>query len=530
MLHLQDKVTYLDTVVLYFDYSPLYHDFCMICYTLQEVNFRKYLDFSEKDGGSPCDEKAWTESFLYFFRKVCLREQHYQQSHYHYHHHHISIWGYIKQGGLGVFRRMVTLITASRFGLWAKQGHGLKPASGPGQGPGQGRGSLYDKNSPSLLPHNNEATTAATTATNGPRPHRRRLIIKSPVHTARIPLLRRLFPRATFLYLHRHPEEVLTSSAHMADTAYWYCYFNTPTDPHVTSFIFHQFEALWGKYNAAALGRVDRVMSHPDDVGCCRKGNQNVEKDSDEEEYVTVNSNSIDPMSGGSTYNGDGEYDGDHNGGGGGLGDGGGSGVGDQGDGGVDAASVCGNEIHGWSNPVFRDDNLLRLVRRRRQGLGQGSGLAQGQGEGLGLGLGLGDHERHKQGNSSGTSNGSGADCNDRHDSDNGGSRIGSSGSHGVCGAGDGDGSVSRSAAVRRLLYLSDDILEISYRDLVREGCSLPTIILPSLITSIGCNGILSTLKLTIAVYFPSTTTQYYALTDCLISGVRSLPHSVQCV
>ena len=41
--------------------------------------------------------------------------------------------------------------------------------------------------------------------------HRRRLIIKSPVHTARIPILRRLFPRATFVYLHRHPGNHLTS-------------------------------------------------------------------------------------------------------------------------------------------------------------------------------------------------------------------------------------------------------------------------------------------------------------------------------
>ena len=39
--------------------------------TQQEQSFRKYLDFSEKDGGSQNDERKWTESFLYFFRKVC---------------------------------------------------------------------------------------------------------------------------------------------------------------------------------------------------------------------------------------------------------------------------------------------------------------------------------------------------------------------------------------------------------------------------------------------------------------------------
>ena len=35
-----------------------------------------------------------------------------------------------------------------------------------------------------------------------------RLLLKSPIHTARIPLIRKLFPRAKFIYLHRHPLEV----------------------------------------------------------------------------------------------------------------------------------------------------------------------------------------------------------------------------------------------------------------------------------------------------------------------------------
>eukprot|EP01041_Mallomonas_annulata_P001541 gene1541-2978_t len=63
------------------------------------------------------------------------------------------------------------------------------------------------------------------------RTTRRRLLIKSPIHTARIPLLRRIFPKARFIYIHRDPYEVLQSAAHMADTAYW------------------QFEYMWKKYN-----------------------------------------------------------------------------------------------------------------------------------------------------------------------------------------------------------------------------------------------------------------------------------------
>lgn len=48
-----------------------------------------------------------------------------------------------------------------------------------------------------------------------------RLLLKSPIHTARIPLLRELFPNAQFIYIHRHPEDVFCSAVHMADTAYW---------------------------------------------------------------------------------------------------------------------------------------------------------------------------------------------------------------------------------------------------------------------------------------------------------------------
>jgi hypothetical protein len=43
-----------------------------------------------------------------------------------------------------------------------------------------------------------------------------RLLLKSPIHTARIPLIRKLFPQAKFIYIHRDPLEVFSSSCHMA--------------------------------------------------------------------------------------------------------------------------------------------------------------------------------------------------------------------------------------------------------------------------------------------------------------------------
>ena len=48
-----------------------------------------------------------------------------------------------------------------------------------------------------------------------------RLLLKSPIHTARVPLLLKLFPKAKFIYIHRHPDEIFVSAVHLADTAYW---------------------------------------------------------------------------------------------------------------------------------------------------------------------------------------------------------------------------------------------------------------------------------------------------------------------
>ena len=82
-----------------------------------------------------------------------------------------------------------------------------------------------------------------------------RVLVKSPIHTARIPLLRKLFPRASFIYIHRNPYEIYQSAVHMADTAYWYCYLNTPTDRMVMDFISWQFLRMWELYSSAAYDK-----------------------------------------------------------------------------------------------------------------------------------------------------------------------------------------------------------------------------------------------------------------------------------
>lgn len=85
-------------------------------------------------------------------------------------------------------------------------------------------------------------------AASDPTSEPRRLILKSPVHTARIALLNQLFPEAQFIYIHRNPYDVFRSAAHMADTTYWYTYLNTPSNEQITEFILRQYEILYDRY------------------------------------------------------------------------------------------------------------------------------------------------------------------------------------------------------------------------------------------------------------------------------------------
>mmetsp|Transcript_13737 Transcript_13737/g.28814 ORF Transcript_13737/g.28814 Transcript_13737/m.28814 type:complete len:500 (-) Transcript_13737:2624-4123(-) len=95
-----------------------------------------------------------------------------------------------------------------------------------------------------------ENQIASDTTTEESDNHRRsrRLIIKSPVHTARVALLNQLFPEAQFIYIHRNPYDVFRSAAHMADTTYWYTYVNTPSNDQITEFILRQYEILYERY------------------------------------------------------------------------------------------------------------------------------------------------------------------------------------------------------------------------------------------------------------------------------------------
>lgn len=73
------------------------------------------------------------------------------------------------------------------------------------------------------------------------------LIIKSPPHTARIDLLRRIFPRARFVWIHRNPKDVFVSSCHMAQEYFTYCFLTTPTNEQVTDYTLEQHRIIYNE-------------------------------------------------------------------------------------------------------------------------------------------------------------------------------------------------------------------------------------------------------------------------------------------
>ena len=75
------------------------------------------------------------------------------------------------------------------------------------------------------------------------------LLIKSPVHTARIRVILDMFPNAKFVYCHRCPYEVFSSSLNMARKCYPYCYLMNPVhERDVLDFIFRQYTLLFDEY------------------------------------------------------------------------------------------------------------------------------------------------------------------------------------------------------------------------------------------------------------------------------------------
>jgi hypothetical protein len=74
---------------------------------------------------------------------------------------------------------------------------------------------------------------------------RRRLVLKSPAHTARVDLIRRMFPRCSFVFIHRDPIDVIKSSLHMAQAYFPKCYLQSGEPDQVINYTLLQHEEIY---------------------------------------------------------------------------------------------------------------------------------------------------------------------------------------------------------------------------------------------------------------------------------------------
>jgi hypothetical protein len=78
--------------------------------------------------------------------------------------------------------------------------------------------------------------------------HKRRLVLKSPFHTARIRLILEVFPSACFIHVHRHPYAVFQSFRHMLQVLPWYMCLQHPGATFTDDRIIEQYSRLYDSF------------------------------------------------------------------------------------------------------------------------------------------------------------------------------------------------------------------------------------------------------------------------------------------
>jgi hypothetical protein len=76
----------------------------------------------------------------------------------------------------------------------------------------------------------------------------RRLVLKSPPHTARIRLILELFPHAKFVHLHRNPVDVLRSTLGLNRNLAWYSYLQRPNEAALQNDAFRRYRLMHEAY------------------------------------------------------------------------------------------------------------------------------------------------------------------------------------------------------------------------------------------------------------------------------------------
>ena len=70
------------------------------------------------------------------------------------------------------------------------------------------------------------------------------LVVKSPTHTARIPILREMFPHARFVVIERNPEQVFASMYHLIQECYTHSFIAETNDVELTEFMIEHYRVV----------------------------------------------------------------------------------------------------------------------------------------------------------------------------------------------------------------------------------------------------------------------------------------------
>jgi len=79
----------------------------------------------------------------------------------------------------------------------------------------------------------------------------RRLVLKSPTHTARVTLLREMFPSARFIHIVRRPEVLYASTEHMWRKMFQTQHIQTPRPTDLEDFVFETLVQMYDAFEEA---------------------------------------------------------------------------------------------------------------------------------------------------------------------------------------------------------------------------------------------------------------------------------------
>ena len=108
----------------------------------------------------------------------------------------------------------------------------------------------------------------------------KRLVLKSPCHTARLDILRKMFPRSRFVWIHRDPIDVIHSALFMADRFFPCCFLTMPSVEQVLEYTLVQHEMIYKSlFDSSVYRSRDLVEVRFDQLDCSTSGALDVLRD-----------------------------------------------------------------------------------------------------------------------------------------------------------------------------------------------------------------------------------------------------------